>query len=352
MSQPGPIALIGSGETAAAGGQAFEALASQFDMPLTVSVLETPAGFELNAASVAARASEFIQTRLQNFSPEVHQIPARGQHMPLSPNNPEILAPMLESQLFFAGAGSPTYAARQLQNSLAWGYLQARHRLGAALAFASAAAIAIGSLALPVYEIYKVGEDPHWKPGLDLLRPFGLSVAVIPHWNNNEGGNGLDTSHCFIGARRYEKLRAQLPPGTSVVGIDEHTSLLLDFSAGTCQVLGRGAVHLYCDGDECAYEAGRQFSLDALGEFSLPRERFKGIDPLASNVVLKSEQLRQAQYNQRGNAPQEVLRLVELRQAAREQRRWQDADRLRDQIAAMGWAVKDTPSGADLEPNP
>ncbi len=89
---------------------------------------------------------------------------------------------------------------RQLQASLTWHTILARHRLGASLALASAAAIAAGTFALPVYEIYKVGEDPHWKPGLDLLKPFGLSLAFIPHWDNMEGGAGARYQPLLHGA--------------------------------------------------------------------------------------------------------------------------------------------------------
>ena len=85
------------------------------------------------------------------------------------------------------GPGSPTYAVRQLADSLAWHRLIARHRVGATLALASAAVIAISALALPVYEIYKAGQDLHWQPGLDLFGAYGLKLVFVPHWNNAEG---------------------------------------------------------------------------------------------------------------------------------------------------------------------
>ena len=34
----------------------------------------------------------------------------------------------------------------------------------------SAAAVTLGGFAVPVYEVYKVGADPEWVEGLDLLR--------------------------------------------------------------------------------------------------------------------------------------------------------------------------------------
>jgi cysteinyl-tRNA synthetase len=48
--------------------------------------------------------------------------------------------------------------------------------------------------------------------------------------------------------------------------------------------------------------------------------------------------------------PPEVLALVEARATARKEKRWAESDRLRDEIKAQGWLVKDTPKGQDLAP--
>jgi cysteinyl-tRNA synthetase len=47
--------------------------------------------------------------------------------------------------------------------------------------------------------------------------------------------------------------------------------------------------------------------------------------------------------------PDEILRLVELRQQARAEKRWQDADTLRSQIIAAGYEVMDTPQGPKVK---
>ena len=54
---------------------------------------------------------------------------------------------------------------------------------GTALIFASATSLASSAFVLPVYEIYKVGEDLHWKPGLNFFSDFGLDLVFISHWN-------------------------------------------------------------------------------------------------------------------------------------------------------------------------
>ena len=78
---------------------------------------------------------------------------------------------------------------------------------------ASAAALTLGVVTVPVYEIYKVGDDPRWLEGLDLLgRATGLRAAVVPHYDNAEGGNH-DTRFCYMGERRLRDLEAMRPDG-------------------------------------------------------------------------------------------------------------------------------------------
>ena len=46
--------------------------------------------------------------------------------------------------------------------------------------------------------------------------------------------------------------------------------------------------------------------------------------------------------------PEEVRELAALRAIARERRDWAEADRLRDELRAMGWEVRDGPEGPEL----
>jgi hypothetical protein len=340
---PGPVVLFGSGETSASGQKGFDWLFRQLAEPPRVAILETPAGFELNSERVAGRIGDFLLDRLQNYRPRITLVPARRRNTALSPESAEVVAPLLDSNVLFLGPGSPSYAVRQLHDSLAWHTLVAKHRLGAALALASAATIAIGRFALPVYEIYKVGEDPHWKPGLDLFAPFGLSLVVVPHWNNADGGGELDTSRCFMGRVRFDPLIAMLPADVTILGLDEHTSLAVDFAAACCRVLGRGSVTLLRNGAAAVYPHGRTFAWSELGPFRLPEPQ-TGIPA----PVWQTVSARPAEPVDPAEPPAEVQRLAALRQAARERRDWPAADALRGQIEALGWTVQDTPAGPRL----
>lgn len=350
MIRPGKIALIGSGETADRGGQAFDFLARHLSAPLNIAVLETPAGFELNSTQVAGRVADYMQRRLQNYHPRIDLVPARRRGAG-GTDDWDVLLPLIDSNLIFMGPGSPSYLVRQLRNSLAWDLMRLRQRMGAALALASAATAAMGALAIPVYEIFKVGEDPRWKPGLNLMGDFGLDCVIVPHWNNTEGGENIDTGCCFIGRERFEHLRGQLPAGMPVLGVDEHSGLILDLERRVCRVTGRDGVHILRGDTEQYFGSGKGFSLDLLGELRMPESPEEGIDPPVWEKYLEVAGSRSQKAGET-SVPAEVLTLLQQRKAAREDKDWAAADRLRDRAAELGWKIIDTAEGQQVIPGP
>ena len=338
----GRIAFLGSGETSLAGGRIFESLARDINEPLRIALMETPAGFELNSAQVVGRVGDFMKTRLQNYKPVVDLIAARKKDSAFSPDDPEIIKPLLHANLIFMGPGSPTYAIRQLKDTLTWDVIRARHRLGATLIFASAATISIGAHALPVYEIYKVGQDVHVVDGLNLFADFGLHVSFIPHWNNAEGGVDLDTSRCFIGMDRFAEWCDLVPSENETVGLDEHTGIIIDFETGLCEVSGVSSVSLVRECDPEMFPSGSKFPLRELGEFSIPDPLEKDIPEQVWDMCVNAPPLE-------NDLPSEqVVALVEQRVLARANKNWSESDKLRDQIAALGWTVQDSKDGYKL----
>lgn len=343
---PGPIALFGSGETSPGGRKIFDFLFKLAVPSPRVKILETPAGFELNSNQVAANVGDFIQHHLQNYQTEIEIVPARKKGTSNSPDDPTIVQPILEADLIFMGPGSPSFAVRQLADSLAWEYILARHRLGAGLAFSSAATVAISGFALPVYEIYKVGEDLHWKKGLDFFAAYGLPISFIPHWNNQDGGEGLDTSRCYMGKPRFKELTRLLPEGQIIVGIDENTGLVIDFERECYHVVGQGNVTIIKQGSQVVIPAGSTPNLTDLGIFDLS-DPLAGINDDSWKAALKAAQ----QNAQPATPPPDVIAMAEERQKARSDQKWKKADQLRDAIEAEGWTVKDQPDGYQLEKN-
>jgi cysteinyl-tRNA synthetase len=149
-----------------------------------------------------------------------------------------------------------------------------------------------------------------------------------------------------MGQARFATLLSLLPPGLTVVGIDEHSALVVDFETAECRVMGHGEVTLLKSGQEQHFAAGESFPATALGPF-LVQEMSAGIPSAVWEEVLAAQ--ASAQVAQ-APVPPEVIALVEEREAARARRDWAAADGLRERIAAAGWSVLDTPEGPRLEP--
>lgn len=346
---PGLIVLLGSGETLPSSGKIHEFVAQNLPEKPKLVILETPAGFEPNSDLVAGKIKDYLDRRLQNYQPTIQVLPARRRGTPFSPDNPDIVEPILEADEILLGPGSPTYGVRQLQDSLALHMITARHRMGAVLFLSSSGPISFGTFTLPVYEIYKAGHDLHWSPGLDFLRPFGLSLSFVTHWNNNDGGEELDTSRCYIGQARFEQLLARLPAEHTIVGIDEHTALIMDFENGQCQVSGNDSISILSAGESQIYHSGDRFPLDRLGDWHIPEEQ-AGIPPRVWEAAVQAEARAEEAARLEEKPPCEVITLVRLRDEARTKQDWPKADALREQLAKLGWQVKDKPEGSHLAP--
>lgn len=339
----GKIAFLGSGETSLAGGRIFESLVRDLQGPARIALMETPAGFELNSTQVVRRVGDFMMTRLQNYKPVIDIVPARRKNSAFDPNDVEIVKPLLHANIIFMGPGSPTYAIRHLKDTLAWDVIRARHRLGATLIFASAATISIGAHALPVYEIYKVGQDIHVVDGLNLFADFGLHLSFIPHWNNAEGGVDLDTSRCFVGMDRFSEWCKLVPDENTTLGLDEHTGIILDFEKSRCEVSGVSSISLVrdCEPEPKMHPSGTSFDLNELGDLNIPDPIQKDIPAHVWDMVLNVPPFEDS-------APDEVIALAEKRLKARANKQWSESDQLRSEIASLGWTVQDSKDGYKL----
>lgn len=342
--RPGYLVLLGSGETSASGRRVFDWLLQASDPPIRIAILETPAGFQPNSTRVAQKVADFLQQHLANYSLDTTVVPARRRGTPFSPDDPSLVDDVLSADCLFLGPGSPTYAVRQLRESIVWDALRARFATGASLVFASAAVLAISSATLPVYEIYKAGADLGWVRGLDLLGPAGQKIVFIPHWNNREGGAELDTSRCFVGQDRFQELRALLPSDSTIVGIDEHTALILQPSSGIGLVLGAGAVVIERGGHLWRHVRGTEFSLGELGDLDWDAL----IEATPAGLRARARALHRAGGEPQASPaaiPGKVMDLVRRREEARQQRDWKVADSLRAEVFRLGYQVDDTPSG-------
>jgi cell wall-associated NlpC family hydrolase len=78
---------------------------------------------------------------------------------------------------------------------------------------------------------------------------------VIPHYDNTEGGHH-DTRFCYLGEARLHVFEALLDADTYVLGIDEHTGLVIDLDAGEATVVGNSTVTIRLRSDSFVYQVG------------------------------------------------------------------------------------------------
>ena len=342
---PGPIVLMGSGETAPAAQKIFHWVFSAVagrgngdsnDNAVRMAILETPAGFEPNSGYVAEQVARFVEKRLQNFAPAISVVPARRRGANgFSTDDPLLAQQLHDANVLFMGPGSPTYAVRQLQQSCIWETLRACQRQGAAIVFSSAATLAASRWTLPIYEIYKAGSDLYWQEGLDFFSAYGLSLILVSHWNNADGGSVLDTSRCYLGEPRFQALLELVPGGTeryTIVGIDENTALAIEPQQEMCTVVGTGSVTIIRMGVTNVYAAGERFAAKELGDFHLPT----GADDLDREVWEGVERGRQDGAAQRAAAP-EPREQGRLRPSARQKTERTPCARLRRLPPARTW---------------
>jgi hypothetical protein len=397
------IALFGSGETSPAMTSVHQDMLARVSDPNPNAILlDTPFGFQENADEIAARIMAYFR---EHVGSEIALASLRHSSRATALEIEQFLNSIDGANYVFAGPGSPTYALRHWRDHGVRERLVDKVTQGGCLAFASAAAIGLGAYALPVYEIYKVGDDPFWTDGLDVLGEIGIRCAVIPHYNNREGGTH-DTRFCYMGEPRLRLLESMLPDDVLILGVDEYTACIIDVAAQTVTVHGPGGVTVSRRGMERRW-ARTTFALSELQDpsdrapvrprgFSLPRvgggsgrgldtwgasgrdalarrdveglvaailemesvlhewsadlgatsERDRGRAEMRQLVVRLGELVRGgAQAGMREQLEPLIDVLLSLRGEARRAQRFREADRLREILAQCGVEVEDTPTG-------
>jgi hypothetical protein len=324
--------------------------------PVKAVLVDTPYGFQENAPALSAAGLEFL-SRLgaQPSLASVRRDSAVAERE-------TSLARIRDADLVFSGPGSPSYALAQWSGTAVADAFVEKLIQGGALVCASAAALCLGRVTLPVYEIYKAGADPYWLPGLDVLAAIGLNLAVIPHWDNREGA-GFDTRFCWLGERRLAVLEGQLPEGTHILGIDEHTALVIDLEEGRASAHGRGGVtvrhhgasRVIAAGDEVALVAlkpsdsqpapARPESGEILGGPQSPTLLAKDAAAHLASRVLELEQ-RVAGATERAQLVGPLVEaMLEVRGEARAQGDFATADAIRNRLLELGIEVADSAGG-------
>ena len=357
----GVLAILGSGETAPGMTKIHRSLFEGIDAEIKAVNLDTAYGFQENVPQMTEKLADYFHTSLH--------VTVKPLHFSSYEASDELSRAIFkqevrEANYVFAGPGSPSYAINQWLPLHLAEDLSAVLAKGGTLCFSSAAAATIGTFSPPVYEIYKAGAAPYWNPGLDLLSEFGLSCVVIPHFNNAEGGN-YDTSCCYLGLRRLKLMEDELPRDVSVLGVDEHTALILDLQADSLRVMGRSN-GFWRRGDEVVVlENGSTTPLSELRSHQFTSARSPRLPEVQTTT--SSEQLAQRILEGASDAVESLAQLVRrseaggegridpstlieavlaAREKARAQGQYELADDLRDALVKASIDVHDGPAGS------
>lgn len=319
---------MGSGETSPTMVTPHQKLLAEVPRrSAAAAFLDTPYGFEDNSDALSERIGAY-------FSDSVGRklAPIRLRHA--EDDVAGAVQLLSEVEWLFAGPGSPTYALRVWRDS-GVGAEIARVLERGTLVLASAAALTAGSHTVPVYEIYKVGESPRWHEGLDWLgAATGLRAAVIPHFDNAEG-RAHDTRYCFLGERRLGLLERELPADVFVLGVDEHTGVEFDLESGRARVFGKGGLTVRKDGASTHFESGSEL---AFAEIAAAAGSSVGAVAISEREPVRSEPAPDLR------APL-IAELVRLRDVARAERRFAEADAIRAALTDSGVVVEDNVAG-------
>ena len=256
----GKIVLMGSGELTATMVEVHKDLLRGLGDNPGAIFLDTPAGFQLNVDQISEKAVDYFRSRIGR---PLTVASFKSAHAATEYETERFYHTLREADFILIGPGSPTYAVRQWHGSAVPEILTRRITDGACLVAASAAALTVGRFTVPVYEIYKVGETLHWIEGMDILAKFGFNMVVVPHWNNAEGGTH-DTRCCFMGESRFREMESLLPDDIAILGLDEHTALIMDLATGEAYIRGIGTVTFRGIQGDIIFEKGDRFSLDIL----------------------------------------------------------------------------------------
>lgn len=264
MNLPRVLSIMGSGETAPTMVSVHRSLVARLPKPVRAVLLDTPYGFQENANDLASRAVDYFRKSVDLEIEVAGLHRTRDTHVPADPVAVERgLRHVADAEYLFSGPGSPTYALRQWHDTPVARLVSEKIANGGIVTFASAAALTLGRATVPVYEVYKVGADVARLDGLDVLSAIGVNAAVIPHWDNAEGGHH-DTRFCYLGERRLEIFESMLDDDTFVLGVDEHTALVVDIDADIATVMGNGTVTVKTRSTSRVFGTGETFPLALL----------------------------------------------------------------------------------------
>jgi len=323
--KPSIITLFGSGETSPHMAKLYRGIIDDFGSKLKSNfLLDTPFGFQENHSVLSNKIIKYFSDKV-NLKIDPMNFPDHNSY------NEKINENIINSDFIFSGPGSPTYALGIWKEYGIDSLLKTKLSNGGILAFSSAAALTFGSHVIPVYEIYKVGEEPNLIPGLNLLSFLHKETIVVPHFNNKEGGDH-DTSHCFIGEKRFDSLINNRD--ILVLGIEEHTSITFNLDNSSMKVDGKGRVFLKSPKGVIEINSGETLGINEINSNYTPLVKTRAI----SNNKSKEKEDKKVYVD--------IDLLVDIRDKVRLKKLWDISDQVRDLLISNNIEVEDRSDGS------
>jgi cyanophycinase-like exopeptidase len=232
------LALLGSGE--------FEPWTEEVDRWLLGratgdgSILILPTASAAEGDEVFERWGRMGLDHYRALSVRAELVPLKT---PADAQRDDLFARLETASMAYFSGGNPAYLASVLRGSRFWEELLSAIRRGMAYTGCSAGIACLGDLAVDS-GAHMRGQRDIWKPGVRMFP----GVQLAPHWDGlNRYVPGLQAM--FIAA---------VPPGRTLVAIDERTAMVGD--GADWQVIGVGAASIRRNGEWRTFRAGQSFT--------------------------------------------------------------------------------------------
>ncbi len=233
--QPGPIALVGSGEYLPV-MQELEAELIRDRNPIYVQL----------PTAAAPEGDESLRRWIELGKKQAERIGVTQVPVVVRDNNdandPHFAALVNDAGLIYLSGGNPHFLADTLRDSLVWKAIHDARQSGAALAGCSAGAMAIADH-IPALRLH----SPRESRGLGVLP----HIRVLPHFDKMFG---------WVPDLALRML--EVPDGVHVVGIDEETALV--GGPFEWEVRGRQSVWIVQNGHRQEFTSGSKIFLSGI----------------------------------------------------------------------------------------
>jgi len=233
----GTLALVGSGEFLDVMRPIDAALLERIGGAARARVVIIPTAAAPDGPQVVAG---WVEMGTVHFSGLGAVVTAAAITTRTHADDPEMIARIAAANFIYFSGGKPGTLFGILIGTGAWAAVQSVYERGGVLAGCSAGAMILASHLI----------EPRLRFGWPwtFVRAFGLvpNSIIIPHYD--------------AGATRLGGLLARsLPPGLTLIGVDEQTALVSDDRGW--QVLGRASVELRRRGSRLIYRSGERLEI-------------------------------------------------------------------------------------------